>query len=529
MASSKKSRDNKENAVPAVPDPPDENDNKAVWVDYWELYIKPKYGHVTSTGKDPQKPVKGDYMTAVLKYLPKIKTGGVHKPKVATVMEPDVETDPDVAMKELIAKLADLGVTTAQAQDMAQKSGAGSWGEFKQLDTKGLDEVLDATDGVKLVTKSKVRTAFKKESDQAVVKKGKTPNRAADPFVLENNPKPQTYKLWRDQIEDWLRIHRGQDFQELTLYSVLLKAVPEEDRHNYHHIVDSMQRDCASLLDYLDKTHARLTQLDKTEDIAKYRNCTRRGRGLKEWRQEWERMRKIALRAGLQPSSQDKQDFVTAAELTDLQLSQVHAGMSRAQDLHDEKVWPDGVKVEFDELAAAIKEISHYEYAEQSAQGGKKSTKVPKDSDKALYAGMGYSEHEVAEAVYAYFGKGKGKGKGKGLGKGDNGASTKEQKPAGWKEPCQFGAGCRNMNTTCKGWHPRAKGKGKGKGKGEQRSKSEPPNANRTGSARIGGSDRDCPGCGVKVFATKLNCFKCGIKVEPVPGRPPNKGGKGQH
>jgi opacity protein-like surface antigen len=349
--------------------------------------------------------------------------------------------------------------------------------------------------------------------------------------MLKQDPKPMEYKLWREQIKDWLFIHEKQDFPEMTLYSVLLKSVPEEDRANYHHLVDSTERDCASLLDYLDKTHARLTQLDKTEDIAKYRNCTRKGRGLKEWRQEWERVRKVAVRAGLKPSSQDKQDFVTAAELTEQQLSQVHAGLSRAQDAHNEKVWPDGVKVEFDELAAAIKELSHYEYAEQSALGGRKSNKVPKDSDKALYAGagMGYSDYEVNEAVYAYFGKGKGKGKGKGLGKGDNGANTKEQKPAGWKEPCQFGAGCRNMNTTCKGWHPRAKGKGKGKGKGEQRSKSEPPNANRVGSARIGGSDRDCPGCGVKVFATKLNCFKCGIKVEPVPNRPPNKGGKGQH
>jgi hypothetical protein len=432
-----------------------------------------------------------------------------------------------MAIDELIAKLADLGLTTAQAQDMVTMSGADSWDEFKELDKEGLDEVLNATDGVKLVIKAKVRTAFKKVVDKAGEKKGKTPNRATDPFMLKQDPKPMEYKLWREQIKDWLFIHEKQDFPEMTLYSVLLKSVPEEDRANYHHLVDSTERDCASLLDYLDKTHARLTQLDKTEDIAKYRNCTRKGRGLKEWRQEWERVRKVAVRAGLKPSSQDKQDFVTAAELTEQQLSQVHAGLSRAQDAHNEKVWPDGVKVEFDELAAAIKELSHYEYAEQSALGGKKSNKVPKDSDKALYAG--YSDYEVNEAVYAYFGKGKGKGKGKGLGKGDNGANTKEQKPAGWKEPCQFGAGCRNMNTTCKGWHPRAKGKGKGKGKGEQRSKSEPPNANRVGSARIGGSDRDCPGCGVKVFATKLNCFKCGIKVEPVPNRPPNKGGKGQH
>ena len=60
MASSKKSRDNKENAVPELPDPPDESQNKAVWVDYWELYIKPKYGHVISTGKDDKKPGKDE-------------------------------------------------------------------------------------------------------------------------------------------------------------------------------------------------------------------------------------------------------------------------------------------------------------------------------------------------------------------------------------------------------------------------------------------------------------------------------------
>ena len=127
------------------------------------------------------------------------------------------------------------------------------------------------------------------------------------------------------------------------------------------------------------------------------------------------------------------------------------------------------------------------------------------------------------EEMWALLTKGWGKGGGKGGkggkgkpggGKASGGAGGKGSakgggKSAGWKEPCRFGAECKYKDT-CKFWHPST-----------ARARSLPPE--RTGAnPKPGGSDRKCPKCGVTVFGSKLECFKCGIRVEP---KPPGKGG----
>ena len=317
------------------------------------------------------------------------------------------------------------------------------------------------------------------------------------------------------------------------MYLVLLKNVSDDDKNLYYSTTDAEDRDCDSLLLHLDKLYARHSDLDKNEDFDRYHECYRRGRSLKEWRQEWVMLRTVAMRAGLEKSGQDKSDFLRRAELTAEQLAQVMAGISRAKTDHEERRRNEQTSTLYNELDGAIAEMVHLEYAEQAVNVSRpntKSTTKQTPNATALIGQGGWSEQDNALFTRAFAkGQGKGGGKGgKGSGSGKGGGATGGEKPSGWREPCKWAADCRYKDSTCKLWHPGAKVQGKGKGKGKGRSKSLPPNRSTPmNDKKPGGSDRPCPKCGFIVFGSKLECFKCGTQVEPTKKKEPAGAGKG--
>jgi len=455
-------------------------------------------------------------------------------------------------MTELTEMLQSTGLDPAQTVEFVEASGTMNVAEFKELDLQTLGVVTDVMK-IKPLIQSRLRKLVTKNPSDSLMGRplGSRPDadyaegkprsdrgvkpKLIEPDRLKYNPKNREYKTWRESVGEWKKIHTKQGHDPSSMYLALLKNLSEEDKNQFYLSTDSDDRDCDSLIKHLDKLYARHSELDRNEDYDKYNECYRRGRSLKDWRTEWEMLRTVAVRAGLEKCGQDKSDFLRRAELTTEQLAQVHAGISRQKKDHDVR-HEDG-KV-FSDLDAAIAEIAHLEYAEQAVSASRpsaKSTAKQTPNASALIGHSGWSEQDDALFTRAFAkgqGKGGGKGgKGSGKGKGKGAGATGGDKPPGWREPCKFGAECRYKDSTCKLWHPGAKGQGQGKGKGsgKDRSKSLPPNRS-TGAndKKPGGADRPCHQCGVVVFGSKLICFKCGIKVEPATKNPSaGAGGKG--
>jgi hypothetical protein len=452
-------------------------------------------------------------------------------------------------MTELTEILQETGLDSVQTMEFVEASGAKSVEGLKELDLEALG-VVTGVMAIKPLVQSRLRKLVtynpsdnlmgrslgsRPDADYAEGKprsdRGVKP-KLIEPDRLKYNPKNREYKTWRESVGEWMKIHTKQGHDPSSMYLALLKNLSEEDKNMFYLSTDSDARECDSLIKHLDKLYARHSELDRNEDYDKYNECYRRGRSLKDWRTEWEMLRTVAGRAGLEKCGQDKSDFLRRAELTTEQLAQVLAGTSRQKKDHTDRHGNDKV---FSDLDAAIAEIAHLEYAEQAVSASRpsaKSTTKREPNASALVGKSDWSAQDDALFTRA-FAKGQGKGgkggKGSGKGKGKGAGATGGDKPSGWREPCKFGAECRYKDSTCKLWHPGAKGQGKGKGSGKSRNKSLPPNRSAVANdKKPGGADRPCPQCGVVVFGSKLNCFKCGIKVEPTTKGPSEgAGGKG--
>ena len=435
----------------------------------------------------------------------------------------DAEATDDVA--ELQTRLKEMGLV--ETMGIIAASGAENLQDFTDLDADALAELVQSL-GLKPVQASKLRRVWNKlrggatggvtaggtadgviggvtaggTADGAIggVTGGRSREtstinlrpRLIDPSYLPGTASLVDFKVWRTDADDWYS--RSSKFHdEQTMYLALVKAVPTSDKIDYQKDIDSEGRTVTSLLEFLDRVKGRDSELEASEDIASYRSCVRAGRTLRDFRVEWERRRKIALRTGrMNEQPQDFNDFLQAAQFSEDEVKQIRTQMHKDK-LGDPKL---------DELKWVLQHCVHLEFAASvsvSSCGGVKSAAV---------AAVTWSS--VSSESQAFFtkglqkGKGGGAGKGKGKGKDVGKSGSLGGKTHGGKSGKPWAGGGKGGG-----------GKGGGGGGSRNRSSSAPPSG---GQPKVGGSDRPCPNpeCGAMVFGSKLECFKCGTHTPPV-------------
>jgi hypothetical protein len=179
-------------------------------------------------------------------------------------------TESDQLMNELTTKLLEFGINSAVVLGIVEQSGATSLDEFRELDDKALN-ILITRDGVSMVAQSKMRKHFLGKENMLGNINGalgarttRKTTRIVDPLALKPKPKHQEYKTWRESTSDWYKAHVSQDFDAATLYLALQKGIPEEDRQQYYHTIDSENRNCVTLLAHLDDAYARMASSTRT-------------------------------------------------------------------------------------------------------------------------------------------------------------------------------------------------------------------------------------------------------------------------
>ena len=301
--------------------------------------------------------------------------------------------------------------------------------------------------------------------------------------------KDSRWSSWKERFDDWVYNAQQRHFVDAELYAKLRESFPDTVTSLFYKIRPNPdERTLDRLVEFLKDRYAGWEQIDKREEVAAFRSCTRGNRDLKVFRIEWESLREGCIAKNLidRVEKDSHWQLLRAANLNSEQTTTVMKAFDLANTDDPEIL----VRIALEEFGRMERTWEFLKERKNRNDNGNRNA--------ALFAPVKKNIQKKGKGA----GKGARKdGKGKGKGKGSKGNTTTETKD------CRFGMKCTRAD--CHFKHP----KGWVAGKGNQ---ANPPNGGKPKGKGKGGKHKDwkcpTPDCGVLVFGSKDKCFKCGAQ-----------------
>jgi len=264
------------------------------------------------------------------------------------------------------------------------------------------------------------------------------------PSKLCSDPNTSAFRLWRKEVDLWLKCHKT--VQQEALVSRLLTCLADSEKELVLSVTFGENVTCDELLKRLQDRYGGSAEVERQGAIKEFRTLARGSKSLQSFISVWETTRAKAVELGVIPelaSEQDVWDLLEAAQVSTAERAQVLRELELRKDLAGELEGPEKYNV-------VKKTLKTMALSFELESGGKKK----EEKSVAVLIAEGVRKGLAAK------GQGKGQGKGKASKKG--GDAKKDMACYECGKTGHFAADCWSKAT---GKSKGQKGKGKGKGK----------------------------------------------------------------